>query len=155
MDLDSMAGVVAYKHTGEPVMTVTAAVDRITIKNPIERLYDLEILGQVTFATGRSSMEISLQVSKARQDGGEARPEDVFITCEFTTVSLDSVTKKPIAMPSLEVEAPEKIALFEPGERNYKAKKAWPETALKVTPPNAEESELIHSIWLQERGFRG
>lgn len=35
MDLDALAGVVAYKHTGEGVSTVTAAVDRITIKNPV------------------------------------------------------------------------------------------------------------------------
>lgn len=32
MDLDALAGVVAYRHTGEGVSTVTAAVDRITIK---------------------------------------------------------------------------------------------------------------------------
>ena len=29
MDLDALAGVVAYRHTGEGVSTVTAAVDRI------------------------------------------------------------------------------------------------------------------------------
>jgi len=32
MDLDALSGVVAYRHTGEGVSTVTAAVDRITIK---------------------------------------------------------------------------------------------------------------------------
>lgn len=54
MDLDALAGVVAYKHTGEGVSTVTAAVDRITIKNPLREICDLELSGQVTFATGRS-----------------------------------------------------------------------------------------------------
>ena len=29
MDLDALAGVIAYRHTGEGVSTVTAAVDRI------------------------------------------------------------------------------------------------------------------------------
>lgn len=57
MDLDALAGVVAYKHTGEGVSTVTAAVDRITIKNPLREICNLELSGQVTFATGRSSME--------------------------------------------------------------------------------------------------
>jgi hypothetical protein len=33
MDLDALSGVVAYKHTGEGVTTVTAAVDRVNIKN--------------------------------------------------------------------------------------------------------------------------
>lgn len=56
MDLDALAGVVAYKHTGDQVMTVTAAVDRITIKHPLSAICDLELSGRVTFATGRSSM---------------------------------------------------------------------------------------------------
>lgn len=53
MDLDALSGVIAYKHTGESVTTVTAAVDRITINHPLEELCDLELSGQVTFATGR------------------------------------------------------------------------------------------------------
>jgi hypothetical protein len=32
MDLDALSGVIGYKHTGEGVTTVTAAVDRINIK---------------------------------------------------------------------------------------------------------------------------
>ena len=95
MDLDALAGVIAYKHTGEAVMTVTAAVDRITIKNPgIKDICDLEMSGQVTFATGRSSMEISLQVAKAPAEGQKVKPQDIFMTCAFTMVSLDPTTKK-------------------------------------------------------------
>lgn len=86
MDLDALAGVVAYKHTGDSVMTVTAAVDRITIKNPLTTICDLELSGQVTFATGRSSMEVSLQVAKAREKGEKPKEEDVLITCAFTMV---------------------------------------------------------------------
>lgn len=70
MDLDALAGVIAYKHTGDFVTTVTAAVDRITISHPLEEICDLELSGQVTFATGRSSMEVSLQVAKASETGG-------------------------------------------------------------------------------------
>ncbi len=55
MDLDALSGVIAYKHTGEAVTTVTAAVDRIIINHPLEEICDLELSGQVTFATGRSS----------------------------------------------------------------------------------------------------
>lgn len=50
MDLDALSGVIAYKHTGETVTTVTAAVDRITINHPLKQLCDLELSGQVTFA---------------------------------------------------------------------------------------------------------
>jgi acyl-coenzyme A thioesterase 9 len=86
MDLDALAGVVAYKHTGDSVMTVTAAVDRITLKRPLSAICDLELSGQVTFATGRSSMEVSLQVAKAPQKGEVVKEEDVLMTCAFTMV---------------------------------------------------------------------
>lgn len=88
MDLDALAGVVAYKHTGESVMTVTAAVDRITLKSSLSSICDLELSGKVTFATGRSSMEVSLQVAKAPAEGQEVKEEDVLMTCAFTMVSL-------------------------------------------------------------------
>ena len=94
MDLDALAGVIAYKPTGDSVATVTAAVDRITIENPLTEICDLELSGQVTYCTGRSSMEISLQVAKAAPEGQKPKPEDVLITCAFTMVSLDPVTKK-------------------------------------------------------------
>lgn len=94
MDLDAFSGVIANRHTGDGVSTVTAACDRITIENPLMEICDLELSGQCTYATGRSSMEISLQVTKARPEGVEAKPEDVLITCAFTMVSLDTKTKK-------------------------------------------------------------
>ncbi len=94
MDLDALAGIIAYKHTGEHVMTVTAAVDRITINHQLEEICDLELSGHVSFATGRSSMEVSLQVAKAREDGQVSQPEDVLMTCAFTMVSLDPTSKK-------------------------------------------------------------
>lgn len=96
MDLDALSGVIAYKHTGESVTTVTAAVDRITINHPLKEICDLELSGQVTFATGRSSMKISLQVAKAPEDGHDVRKEDVLLTCAFTMVSLDPSTKKSV-----------------------------------------------------------
>jgi acyl-coenzyme A thioesterase 9 len=39
-------------------------------------------------------MEISLQVAKAPAEGQKVQPQDVFLTCAFTMVSLDPVTKK-------------------------------------------------------------
>lgn len=93
MDLDALAGVIAYKHTGDSVMTVTAAVDRITLKHPLSQICDLELSGRVTFATGRSSMEVSIQVAKAPEEGKKVNEEDVLMTCAFTMVS-------PLAPPS-------------------------------------------------------
>jgi len=86
MDLDALAGVVSYKHTGDAVMTVTAAVDRIMLKRPLSEICDLELSGQVTFATGRSSMEVSLQVAKAPTEGQKVEESDILMTCAFTMV---------------------------------------------------------------------
>lgn len=94
MDLDALAGVVSYRHAGDDVALVTAAVDRITIENPLKEICDLELSGQVTYSTGRSSMEVSLQVAKAPAEGEVVRAEDVLITCAFTMVALDPKTKK-------------------------------------------------------------
>jgi acyl-coenzyme A thioesterase 9 len=150
MDLDALAGVVAYKHTGDAVMTVTAAVDRITLKAPLKEICDLELSGQVTFATGRSSMEVSLQVSKAPKEGEVVKEEDVLLTCAMTMVSLDPATKKPVNIPALQITSPEEQEIFNRGEKNYTTKKALSKTNLRKQTPNDEESDLIHALWQQQ-----
>lgn len=83
-----------YKHTGEDVTTVTASCDRIVINHPLTEICDLELSGQVTYATGRSSLEISMQVAKAPKEGEKIKNEDILLSCTFTMVSLDPGTKK-------------------------------------------------------------
>ncbi|KAI9753184.1 MAG: hypothetical protein M1835_001020 [Candelina submexicana] len=150
MDLDALSGIIAYKHTGEDVTTVTAAVDRITIKHPLREICDLELSGQVTYATGRSSMETSLQVAKAPKDGEMVRKEDVLVECAFTMVSLDPGTKKPVQIAPLKVDTAEERRLFDLGEKNSKEKKRLARTALLKQTPNDEESDLIHALWLRQ-----
>ncbi|KAI9855568.1 MAG: hypothetical protein M1824_006070 [Vezdaea acicularis] len=151
MDLDALAGVVAYKHTGESVMTVTAAIDRITIKNPRRDITDLQLSGCVTYATGRSSMEISLQVAKAPGEGRKVAPEDVLMTCAFTMVSLDPTTKKPVAVSPLLVETAEEKRQFALGEKNHHTRKALSKSALTKQLPTKAESDLIHTLWLRSK----
>lgn len=86
MDLDALAGVIAYKHTGDSVMTVTAAVDKITLNHPLNEICDLVLSGHVSFATGRSSMEVSIQVAKAPLEGEKESETDVLMNCAFTMV---------------------------------------------------------------------
>jgi len=155
MDLDALSGVIAYKHTGEDVTTVTAAVDRITINHPLRELCDLELSGQVTFATGRSSMEISLQVAKAPEEGAEIKKEDILVTCAFTMVSLDPSTKKPVAISPVQLETAEETRLFALGEKNSNEKKALAKKALGKETPNDEESDLIHAMWLKQIEYHG
>lgn len=153
MDLDALAGVVAYKHTGEGVSTVTAAVDRITIRNPLKEICDLELSGQVTFATGRSSMEITLQIAKAPEAGQRIVPEDVFMTCAFTMVSLDPITKRPVNIAPLKLETAADRTLFTKGEENYRNKKSLKSSHIMQKPPDAEESALIHKMWTDSLSY--
>lgn len=153
MDLDALAGVVAYKHTGPDVMTVTAAVDRITLKHPLSAICDLELSGQVTFATGRSSMEVSLQVARVPEAGQMLKESDILMTCAFTMVSLDPVTKRPVPVNPLVTKTPLEKLLFQQGEANYNLKKAESKMALKKQTPNDEESDLIHALWLRQLDY--
>ena len=155
MDLDALSGVIAYKHTGDSVTTVTAAVDRITINHPLKELCDIELSGLVTYATGRSSMEISLQVAKAPIEGGTVDKEDVLMTCAFTMVSLDPSTKKPVAINPIRLETEEEKRLYSLGQKNSAEKKALAKTTLRKQAPNDEESDLIHAMWLKQLEYHG
>ncbi|KAF2872538.1 HotDog domain-containing protein [Massariosphaeria phaeospora] len=150
MDLDALSGIIAYKHTGDDVTTVTASCDRITIKHPLTEICDLELSGKVTYATGRSSLEISMQVARAPEAGKNTTDVDVLIDCTFTMVSLDPATKKPVNVNPLVVETPEEKQLFALGERNSKMRKERNKTALIKHTPNDLESDLIHAFWQKQ-----
>lgn len=153
MDLDALSGVIAYKHSGNSVTIVTAAVDRIIIKHPLKEICDLELSGQVTFATGRSSMEISLQVAKAPPENHKPKEEDVLMTCTFTMVSLDPSTKKPVPIAPLKLETESERELFKKGEENYNAKKKMSKSRIRDYKPDDEESGLIHEMWKKQIAY--
>ncbi|KAI0585512.1 acyl-thioester hydrolase protein [Pyrenophora tritici-repentis] len=150
MDLDALSGIIAYKHTGDDVTTVTASCDRITIHSPLTEICDLELSGRVTYATGRSSLEITMQVAKAPKKGEKAKDEDVLINCTFTMVSLDPGTKKPVNVNPLIVETSEEKRLYALGERNSKVRKERRDTSLLKHTPNDLESDLIHAFWQKQ-----
>ncbi|KAH8730218.1 HotDog domain-containing protein [Phaeosphaeriaceae sp. PMI808] len=150
MDLDALSGIIAYKHTGDDVTTVTASCDRITINSPLTEICDLQLSGRVTYATGRSSLEITMQVAKAPTEGEKVKDQDVLINCTFTMVSLDPGTKKPVNVNPLIVETPDEKRLYALGERNSKIRKERRDTSLLKHTPNDLESDLIHAFWQKQ-----
>lgn len=80
MDLDALSGIIVYKHTGQGVTTVTAALDRITIAHPLTEICDLEYSGQVTYAVRQfSELSFTLPVcleSMSRQRQSEKLPKE-------------------------------------------------------------------------------
>lgn len=153
MDLDALSGIVVYKHTGPGVTTVTAALDRITLAHPLTEICDLEYSGQVTYASGRSSVEVTCKVARAREEGEPSRPEDVLLTCTFTMVALDPESKLPTPIPRLLYETAEEEKIFRTGEAKALAKKDMLKTSLLETEPNDPESALIHKIWLRQVAY--
>lgn len=77
--------------TGEGNTIVTAAVDRISLIHPPTSFCDMELRGMVTWTSGRSSMEISLEVVAKEEN-------KTVLTCQFTMVALDPVTKKYVTL---------------------------------------------------------
>lgn len=150
MDLDALSGVVAYRHTGDSVTTVTAACDRIVINKPLTEICDLEYSGRVTYATGRSSMEISVQVAKALAPGQQRQECDILLTCQFTMVSLDKNTKKPVPIPAVIPTSEIEKQLYAEGEKKHAHRKAIKSRSLLHQTPNDEESDLIHAMWQRQ-----
>ncbi|KAF2771260.1 acyl-coenzyme A thioesterase 9 [Teratosphaeria nubilosa] len=150
MDLDALSGVIAYKHTGDDVTTVTAAFDRITINHPLTEICDLELSGQVTYASGGSSMNITMRVAKAPKPGEKVKQEDVMLTCSCTMVSLDPATRKPVKIAPVRTDTAEEQRLYEEGEKNSKHRKELAQRSLLKTTPNDEESDIIHALWQRQ-----
>ncbi|EPS35719.1 hypothetical protein H072_10865 [Dactylellina haptotyla CBS 200.50] len=147
MDLDALAGVIAYKHAGEGHTIVTAAVDRISLLHPPHSFCDMELRGMVTWTSNRSSMEISLEVVGKEEN-------KTVLTCQFTMVALDPMTKRATNVNPLVVETPEEKRIFARGEERNKFKKTLASTSLEKQAPNEEESNLIHKMWQEEQSYK-
>jgi hypothetical protein len=65
-------------------------------------------------------------------------------------VSLDPLTKRPVAISPLLTTTPKEKTLFELGQKNYNLKKAASKLTLRKQTPNDEESDLIHALWLAQ-----
>lgn len=163
-DLDALAGVIAYKHCSpaEPVI-VTASVDRIYMLKKIDNIEecDMTLSGAVTWS-GRSSMEITIKAATHREtidpeaDLTEAniKDENVFLTANFTFVARDPDTKKSFPINKLVPQTPEEKVDFVRAEKFNSLKKiAAMQTGLQYAPPTAEESKIIHDIWIKNKDY--
>jgi len=48
----------------------------------------------VTYASGRSSMEVTCKVAKAPAKGQKSSADDILMSCQFTMVAMDPQTRK-------------------------------------------------------------
>jgi acyl-coenzyme A thioesterase 9 len=149
MDLDALSGVVAYRHTGGQVMTVTAAFDRISLRGSMAELCDLELSGQVRHV-GKSSIDIGLQVRKL-----DGKGDEIMLSCSCTMVSLDPATKKPVHINPLIVETAEERTINELASKESERRKVLRKKSLLKHTPDAEETGIIHKLWQKQIQWHG
>ncbi|HKQ58516.1 MAG TPA: acyl-CoA thioesterase [Candidatus Eisenbacteria bacterium] len=95
--IDLAAAVVATRHSRRPV--VTAAIDEMAFHAPIQ-VGQLALLDARLTLVDHSSMEIRVDVESEDLMSGERRHTS---TAYVTFVALDPVTRRPTAVPPLEL----------------------------------------------------
>lgn len=123
-DLDALAGNIAFHHVGntDNIMLVTAAVDRIALKDIPSLEKDQRLSGQVTYV-GSSSMEIRIQMHEVDDTVDKVKEQGCSLEAYFTFVAVDPKTNRPVKIPPLIPETSEERVLFELGSLKAKKKK--------------------------------
>ncbi|KAL9647873.1 hypothetical protein ABK040_008146 [Willaertia magna] len=168
-DLDNLAWQVAYKHADgnnpkHPLTIVTAAVDRIELRQPLVPYFDLIFEAKATYV-GTSSMEIKIEVVVEKPDVLVKDLEEgdhifdpnrkIIIKREtamvayFVLVALDKVTNLPAKVHPLKLESEEDKRNFEIGRANQSRRKYLRDNSLEKQPPNEKERDLIHNWFLK------
>ena len=155
-DLDTFAVYTAYKHTdaisgdADPKTNhakfsiVTGLVDRIMVKQSATSESDLHLSGFVSWV-GKSSMEVTMNVDQENKDHGLNR----LCTARFVMVAIDAVTKAPTAVTPIEPANEQEKEYFKRGIEHQERRLKVRQQSLFKTPPNAEESALIHNMYLR------
>ena len=95
--MDLAAAIAAHRHARKPVVTV--CVDQITFEAPI-RIGQVAILRAHVTLTGRTSMEVTVEVGSEDLDGGIRRHTS---TAYFTFVAIDPAGR-PTPVPALRLD---------------------------------------------------
>ncbi|CAD5113091.1 DgyrCDS2284 [Dimorphilus gyrociliatus] len=150
-DLDVLGVYISFKHntvhypgqSRSPYVIVTAAVDQIDIDSRITTLSiekDVILRGHVTWV-GRSSIETTMEDA-----------DDIWQGCmiaKFVMVARDPANAKAAIIHPLVCKTPAEKLIFQLGQE-LKGKRLLEscQSLLKI-PPNEEETELIHNLFLQ------
>jgi acyl-coenzyme A thioesterase 9 len=129
---------------------VTAAIDRIVLRRPVDVSSDLLLRARINFV-GRTSMEVGIRVDQPEHDGRH------FASCYFTMVTRvgSGDAASSVAVSPLQYEDDlEKRRAAKALERREAYKR---EQVVAVEPPTRDEFELLARLHAaqEERGFDG
>ncbi|KAL7676923.1 hypothetical protein ACOME3_003173 [Neoechinorhynchus agilis] len=153
-DLDTMAVHVAYRHNrrdyfvdgclSSPITIVTAAVDAIEVHKYMDIDRDLRLSGRVGYV-GSSSCCINMQLE---QKCGLDDWEDI-LKAMFIMVARSPVRNCKVAMNPLLCNDDDEKREFEESKHKLEKRRKRTKISLEYSPPDANESKLIHDIHLQ------
>lgn len=114
--MDKIAYTCAATHAR--AYTVTASVDSVDFKNPVEVGELVTLYASVNYV-GRSSMEVGIKVVSEDFHQGIVKPTN---TSYFTMVAVDEESRKPIQVPGLILEDDIEVKRFMEGRmrRHFK-----------------------------------
>ncbi|XP_050255845.1 acyl-coenzyme A thioesterase 2, chloroplastic-like isoform X3 [Quercus robur] len=154
-DLDALAGTIAFKHccnddgTTRPLLLVTASVDKMVLKKPIQVDADLKIVGAVTWV-GRSSMEIQLEVTQSKKEATNGL-DSLSLIANFTFVARDSNTGKSALVNQVSPESEQEKILWEEAEERNKLRKK--RRAERKKDFENEDSDRLNALLAEGRIF--
>ena len=145
-DLDSVAGIVAYKHTEgweQGLTIVTAACDRIDFLDELDSKSDLKILASVNWV-GRSSIEVGIKVSSRNGKFWKRVARAYFIMVARLRGKSEPVNR-------IKMKKKDEHRRFREGEQRQRERRIIAKTSYLIQTPTDEESRLLHDLFLKVR----
>jgi len=146
-DFDLTAGRTAYNHAEgweRGLTIVTAACDRIDLLGELHSDRDLRVRASVNW-TGRSSMEVGLQVASEDNNGGWNSVARAY----FIMVARQGA--KAVAVNPLAPETEKDHRRFQEGEQRQQQRRAMAQNSYLKDTPTAEESMRLHGLFLRSK----
>jgi acyl-coenzyme A thioesterase 9 len=146
-DFDLSAGRTAYNHAQgweRGLTIVTAACDRIDLLDELRSDRDLRVRASVNW-TGRSSMEVGLQVASEDGNGGWQAVARAY----FIMVARQGETSA--AVNPLVPKTDEEHRRFQEGEQRQQQRRAMAQNNYLKHTPTAEESVRLHRLFLRTK----
>jgi acyl-coenzyme A thioesterase 9 len=146
-DFDLSAGRTAYNHAQgweRGLTIVTAACDRIDLLDELRSDRDLRVRASVNW-TGRSSMEVGLQVASEEGNGGWQAVARAY----FIMVARQGETSA--AVNPLVPQTDEEHRRFQEGEQRQQQRRAMAQNNYLKHTPTAEESVRLHRLFLRTK----
>lgn len=157
-DIDSLAGMIAIKHSYTTcfdttiLQCVTASLDKIELLQEFSEFNNYRLSGYVSF-TGNSSMEVSISCHKIPQNlriesFREENMETLVMTARFIMVCLNKNSLEKIIVPKLLIGTKGEEMIEKRGAENKSRREYQKEISIFKQAPTVKELQKVHQFFL-------